>query len=719
MEVFLSNLIKENRFMLSEDLNLSENEEIKPVQEAATILEGLPQEQIVTETTEVVEEIAVVNEEASTEVVAEVLVPEIETTTEVTAEIEVSNPEEIVAEIVEAAQPTEVALETASYETIQEVEIEDETVLDEATFQSYSKKEFVELVEKLNASVKSETATATDMKNADIVLKEIRPLFETIKRTEKAEAKKAFIAESGSDEGFVFENDNYNVRFDAANTQIRETKNAFFNKLEQNREDNFVVKTKLLTELRELVANEEVSPSKNSWTNFKKIQEAWKASGSVSAAHNQSLWAAYNALVDRYFSNRNIFNELMDLDRKKNQQAKEALCTKVEGLVGKLEEGVLTNSLIKEANDVFEEYKHIGPAPKDSNDKLWARFKTALDKLYEKRREQDSESDSVRGEVLKVKEEMVKVADGFAEFKADTIQNWNAKTKELQELQDQWNAIKGGMPRDRGRDISKQFWASLKTFFTNKSEFFKNLENERGTNLSKKNALIEEVNGFITNEDFSATNTNRVIELQKEWKTIGFVPEKFKDSIYEKFKAACDGFFENKRNTSSSVDKEYEENLAKKLVIIEGLEAAATNSPDLNKLPELKAEFSAIGYVPKKNMADIQKRFIDAVNLFVKNSTSVSASEKEKMMMRTDRPSNDRDRNDRGPRTGGGNQAFTGRVENNDVRKKIQKIEDEIALYRNNIEFFARSKNAASLRAEIDLKIAKAEKELSVLKAQL
>lgn len=684
--------------MLSEDLNLSENEELNQDSESVETPkpEATAPEPFIEITPEVVEhtpvEVVSVNVETTPEMAVEEATPPIENTNQ-----------------------DATVLETAQFEVINVEEEELESApMNEAELQNFNKKDFVELLEKLLVSVKSENASMSDMKNVDVVLREVRPMFETLKRTEKLEAKKAFIEANGSEEGFVYENDNFNVRYDSVSSQIREIKTNYFSKLEQNREDNFATKTKLLQDLRELVANEEIAPSKTSWANFKKIQEAWKGSGSVAAVHNQSLWAAYNALVDRYFSNRNIFNELMDLDRKKNQQAKEILCDKVEVLASKLDGDSLTNSLIKEANDLFEEYKHIGPAPKESNEKLWNRFKLALDKLYEKRREQQSGDDTIRGEVLNVKIEMVKVAEAIGSFKGANIPEWNTKTKELQELQDQWNGIKGGMPREKGKEVSKQFWAALKNFFNNKSEFFKTLENERGANLTLKNGMIEEVENMVKNEDFSAIATNRVIELQKEWKSVGFVPEKFKNSIYEKFKNACDGFFNGKRNSSSSVDQEFEVNLAKKIGICEALEAAAAETPDLNKLPEIKAEFSSIGFVPRKNMQDIQKRFVDAVNLFVKNS-SISAAEKERMMMKTEKPAQGASGGNR-ERTNFNNAASSGRNENMDLKKKIQKIEDEIALYRNNIEFFARSKNAAALRAEIDIKIAKAEKELEKLK---
>ena len=439
--------------------------------------------------------------------------------------IAVSNNEEIVA----AIEPIE--------------EEAHEIVAQEMDYSSFTKKDFVDLGEKLLASIKAEGVSVSDVKNADVVMREIKPIFDDLKAREKADALRKYIADNGNNEGFEYKNDNFVVRFESLNAQIRDAKNGFFQKIERLKEDYFERKTKLLQRLREVVDEEEKSGSKSNWQEFKKIQEDWKNAGNVNSPHNTTFWSAYNALVDRYFSIRHIQNELKDLDRKKNFIAKAEIVTKIEAISQGIESGGLSNTTLRQANDLLEEYKHIGPAAREAQDELWKRLKVAFDIIHNKRREQSAQTNQLQEEIYAAKLRLVENLKPYIEFNTDSINEWNAKTKEVMAVQDQWNAIKGAMPKEKGKDISRDFWGLLKTFFRNKGDFFSKLETQREENLKAKTALCEQVETLVASEDFSASFTDRVVELQKTWKTIGHVPEKMKDKIYERFKKACDEFF--------------------------------------------------------------------------------------------------------------------------------------------------------------------------------
>lgn len=578
-------------------------------------------------------------------------------------------------------------------------------------YSNFSKKDFVDLGEKLLASIKAEGVSVSDVKNADNVMREIKPLFDDLRTREKAEALKKYIAENGNNEGFEFKNDNYVLRFESLNAQIRDAKNSFFQKIERQKEDYFERKTNLLQRLREVVESEEQGGSKNNWQEFKKIQEDWKAAGNVNSPHNTSLWSAYNALVDRYFSIRHIQNELKDLDRKKNLTAKTEIVERIEAIAKTLEDSALSNSTLRQANDLLEEYKHIGPAQREAQEELWKRLKTAFDIIHNKRREQSSQANQLQEEIFNAKSRLVENLKPYITFNTDSINEWNAKTKEVLAVQDQWNNIKGAMPKDKGKEISREFWSLLKTFFRNKGEFFNKLEAERESNLKAKTSLCEQVEVLLESGDFSPANTDKVVELQKTWKTIGHVPEKYKDKIYDRFKKACDAFFNGKRAKGNEVEKEYEANLKQKVALCEEIEnAAKAGEADLSKLPSFKARYNEIGFVPRKEMQSIQRRFVDAINTYVKASSGVSGSEKEKMLLQ-----NEVDvtlKNDKG------NSKELDKKEN-DIRRKMKKLEDDISLWQNNIEFFARSKNANAVRAEYEIKIQGAEKELAELKQKL
>lgn len=593
-------------------------------------------------------------------------------------------------------------------ETIEEIEEETDSVLEfDDDFSSYSKKDFVDLADKMLESMNSRSLTVADVKNIDNVLKVIRGAFDDINIQEKKEAKKAYIDENGSDEGFEYKNDNYAIRFEGILIQVREKRQLFFQKIEREKEDYFEVKTRLLQRLREIVDIEEKGESKNNWEAFKNLQTEWKNAGNVNSPHNGSLWSGYNALVDRYFDIRSIQNELKDLDRRKNIEAKEEVVVKIEEIAISLANDPINNITLKKANELLQEYKHIGPGPRDEQDALWDRLKKAFDVIYDKKRELQKETAGLSEEVLNAKTQLLTNLEAYLTFSSDSINEWNAKTKEVQAVQDQWNAIKGGMPREKGKEVSKNFWGALKQFFKNKSDFFAKLEAKREANYEAKSELVKQAKELLEGGDYSAPNTNKIIDIQKKWKTIGHVPEKYKDSLFEDFKATCDAYFNKKRDENKAQDSEYDRNLTEKVAICEEIEKqVAAGDTDLGKLSEYKKKFNAIGFVPRKDIKTIQERFIKAINAYVKSGAGLDKSEKDKLMLQNEAEV---------VLKAGGNLNKT----ENDIRRKIKTLEDEITLTKNNLEFFGFSKNADKLKAEYQKKIDKAEIELKDLTSKL
>ncbi|GAB3921701.1 DUF349 domain-containing protein [Larkinella terrae] len=654
--------------------------------------------------TEITAELSDKTEQAPAAESAETLLAEAETTASAEPELEAPTAvEEPVLESSASAEMHSVPTEVADLEL--------EEVTPPADYSQLSKTDMVGLLEKNLASLKADTVSASDYRRADEVLKELRPLFDQSKAADRAEALQRYIQETGSEEGFEFKQDEVVSRFDSLYKQIKDQKNQYFQQLEKAKDNNFNVKTDLLRRLRELVEADEnnAGDPKASWNGFKQVQDEWKAAGNVSSPHNATLWATYHALVDRYYSNRNIYFELKELDRKKNQTQKAELCEKVEALVQANEGNPVTKAVIDEANALFEEYKHVGPAPKAEQEVLWQRFKKALDTLYDRRRGQNEEIRKEGAQLYDEKSKLYEELIPFTSFTSNSINDWNEKTREVMALQDRWNNIRGPMPRDEGKELSKKFWAALKQFFHHKGEFFKQLEGKREQNLKAKTQLCEEVESILESGEESAETTQKVIELQRQWKTIGQVPEKFKDSIFERFKAACDGFFNKKRSRNQEVEKEFEENLAKKIALCERIETvAASANADLAQLNTFKKEWSQIGYVPKKDMQSIQKRYINAVNAFVGANGKISPKEKELLTLQNEA--------EMVRETGSSRDLYK---KEGDIRRKMTTLENDIAVYNNNIEFFGRSKGADKLRADIDKKIQVAQKQLEDLKHQL
>ncbi|WP_080241203.1 DUF349 domain-containing protein [Spirosoma rigui] len=691
---------------------------------------------------------ATAGEEVSGETTSESAVPT-ETVEAEAPAADVTAAPEAEAPTAEAAPEVDATGETAEREeiTAQYADVADEAE-EEAhgqpavDYSQFSKQDFVALLENKLASISGTTVSPGDFKKADQTLKDVKPLFDQMKRAEREVALQAYVAETGSEEGFEFKNDDTVQQFDDLYKQIKSQKNTYFQNLDKAKDGNFAAKTDLLTRLRVLVETDEnnAGDPKASWNEFKKIQDDWKAAGNMNSPHNATLWATYHALVDRYYSNRNIYFELKELDRKRNISLKTEVIEKVEAMAKASEETPVTRQTIDDANALFEEYKHIGPAPKAEQEVLWGRMKAALDVLYDKRRGQTNEQRKESAQLYEEKSAIYEELVPLTSFTSNSINDWNDKTKAVMALQDRWNGIKGPMPREEGKELSKKFWAALKTFFHNKGEFFKQLESKREENLRAKTELCEQVEAILASGEESPETTQTVIDLQRQWKNIGQVPEKQKNSIFDRFKAACDAFFNKKRLKNQDTEREFEANLAQKVALIERIEAAATENTDLSQLNEFKKEWSAIGFVPKKDMQSIQKRYINAVNALVSATGKIPAKDKERIMLqseaeatrgggrdrggdrggRQDRGGDrgfGRDRDDRGDYNRGGGDS--GNKRENDIRRRMTAIENDIATYRNNIEFFARSKNADQLRADIDKKIAEAQKQLDELKHQL
>ncbi|WP_375445495.1 DUF349 domain-containing protein [uncultured Fibrella sp.] len=734
--------------------------------------------------------------------------PDIPAATEpvASAEPEASAPDEPEAEALPADDPAEAGVPDTTPEpedapvaeldaagesgeteaTYGDTEAADETPAQPAVdYSNYSKQDLVNLLDQTLNSLKGETVAPGLFRQADDILKQSKPVMDQLKRTERQAALAKYVEETGSEEGFQFRTDDLAIRYEDLYKQIKSQKNTYFQTLDKAKDSNFNAKTDLLRRLRELVESDEsnAGDAKTSWNGFKAIQDEWKAAGNINSPHNATLWATYHALVDRYYSNRNIYFELKELDRKKNATQKAEVIDKVEAMVKAYADKDVTRQTIDDANALFEEYKHIGPAPKAEQEVLWQRMKVALDALYEKRRGQNEENRKESSQLYEEKSKIYEELIPLTSFTSSGINDWNDKTKEVMAIQDRWNAIKGPMPREEGKELSKKFWAALKTFFANKGEFFRQLESKREENLKAKTELCEQVEAILAAGDESAEATQRVIEYQRQWKNIGQVPEKQKNSIFERFKAACDAFFDKKRNRSQDTDREFEANLSKKEDLIARIEASATQSADLSQLNAFKEEWSSIGFVPKKDKERIQKGYIAAINALVRANGALSTTEKERAIQdneaevsrfggpRGDRgPRSDAPRGDRGPREGGaprgdgpnrgprpggdgnaprqnrapreGGGGFRGgrdggrdsggyrdsgdyaayRRSNegsgSETRRRISSLENDIATYQNNIEFFARSKNADQLRADIEKKIADAQRQIEQLRNQ-
>ncbi|HEY9044771.1 MAG TPA: DUF349 domain-containing protein [Ohtaekwangia sp.] len=551
------------------------------------------------------------------------------------------------------------------------------------------------------ANVIRDLAKDDNFRRVDTIIREIKPLYDDIREKEKAEALMKFVAAGGTAEDFEYKGDESDIIFDANIKLIRDRKTNHLRLQEEKKNDNLRRKQELLEKIRVLADSQN---SDEQFEQFKELQKEWKVIGPVPGTQAKTLWANYHALVDRFYDNQSIYFELKELDRRRNLESKLELCIRAE----KLADVEIIKDAIRELNELHHEFKHIGPVPKDDKEVVWQRFKAASDAVYAKR---DAYLQKLQQELhgnLDLKARLSDEVQEFSTFTSDRIKEWNQKTKEILDVQKKWEVI-GGLPRAKAKEINKKFWGAFKTFFNNKNAFFKKLDEEREKNLQLKNELVEKALALKESHDWEKTS-NELKVLQQKWKEVGPVPEKFREKVFKEFKDACDYFFDQRRTQHGKVENEQVENLRLKEDICTTLEshaAAGTASADI--LKELQDQFNAIGFVPRKDISAIRNRYHEAVDKFVGHIQGFSEDDKSKLLLENqlsdlkNDPMADR-------------KIFQ---KEQAIRKKISKVENDIALWRNNLEFFSRSQNAESVRIEFNDKIREATEHLKQLKDQL
>lgn len=549
--------------------------------------------------------------------------------------------------------------------------------------------------------VLKELAKENNFRKVDAVLRDIKPLYDDYREKERSAALQKFTADGGTVEDFEFKGDDIDNAFDANLKLIRDRKAQYFRQQEEQKNDNLRRKLELVEKLRELVDSPDQT---NQFDVFKELQREWRSIGPVPVTQAKTLWANYHALEDRFYDNQSIYFELKELDRRKNLEAKNELCVRAE----KLAETEIIKDAIRELNELHHEFKHIGPVPKEEKENVWQRFKAASDAVYAKR---DAYLHNLQRELnhnLDEKAKLGEEAQAYLTFNTDRIKEWNEKTKEILELQKRWEKV-GGLPRTKAKEVNKKFWSAFKTFFNNKNAFFKKLDEEREQNLQLKNDLVKKALELKESSDWDKTS-NELKNLQQKWKEVGPVPEKHRERVFQEFKDACDYFFAQRRGQQGKVEQEQIDNLNLKIAIYEELERRTQEgTASVDVLKDLQDRYNNIGFVPKKDIAGVRQRYHEAVEKFVAAIDGLTDDERERLLL--ENQISDLKKDPMGDR-----KLYQ---KEQAIRKKISKVENDISLWRNNLEFFGKSQNAAKVREEFNEKINEASGQLQQLKQQL
>ncbi|MFN0050427.1 MAG: DUF349 domain-containing protein [Cytophagales bacterium] len=583
---------------------------------------------------------------------------------------------------------------TLENEIVDEITVDNQLV-EEIDFTTFSKLELQKYFEKYTKE--------GDIGEQFNALKKVKPFVEEIHENEKTTALEIFVTSGGSADDFEYKGDGFFEKFESAFAKIKANFVQQHKDAQLKKDNNLKSKNDILAQMKALI--DSGSAGKATFEKFKVLQSDWKNAGQVPFDKMQDMWSNYQAVVNRFYDQRSIAFELLDLDRKKNLQAKTILIEKVE----KLGLEVNIQKALKELDVLQEEFKHIGPTPKEVQDETWAKFREASNKIYERKKEFLDEIKIKFEANLVAKQEILARLEVLTNFTSEKPDEWANQTKLIDAVQEEWKKA-GLVEKEKAKEVNRQFWDTLKKFFNAKRAFFKELEKFKNDNLKLKTELCEKAELLASSYD-SGKTAQEIIELQKEWKTIGHVPLKVKDKIYERFKKACDEYFNAKRSIQKEEQNATKARLQERYDFVESFEKAeATTYTSIAEINSIIHDFSKLPSVTgNADEAKLYNRFIEAIKVKLKTITDIDAVEKDnlisKLLYKALKTTPD-----------GEKELFN---KEKKLRKDLRDIEENIAQLKNNIEFFAKAKNAEAIRKDFNEKIEVEEQKLKIAKARL
>jgi hypothetical protein len=461
---------------------------------------------------------------------------------------------------------------------------------------------------------------------------------------------------------------------------------------EKVKEENYRLKLEIIEELKALVSSEETINV--TFTRFRELQARWKEIGQVPQGVVNDLWETYNLHVEHFYDFVKINKELRDLDLKKNYEAKVALCEAAEALA----EQTNIVEAFRKLQKFHDQWRETGPVAADQKEALWERFKAASSVVNRRHQEHFESIKQEQVKNLEAKTALCEAAEALVAVAPTSHKEWNKANQTLIELQAQWRTI-GFAPKRDNTKIYDRFRAACDRFFELKHAFYADVKDDMEQNLAAKIALCEAAESIQDSDDWKGA-TERLLELQAEWKKVGTVSRRHADAVWQRFRAACDRFFERKSAHFAGVEDQFAQNLAAKQALIEEMNSAQISVGGYDMIKEYQRRWSEIGFVPIKHKDEIQKLYKQAVDrLFA----VVRGADREQSLNRfKERVNSLKQNGDRRLRT-----------EREKLYNRVRQLEQQVATLENNIGFFSKSKGAQAMIAEVEEKIAKTKREIA------
>ncbi len=592
----------------------------------------------------------------------------------------------------------------------EKVNIEEEIEMQDAPIDISD--DFVDLTEKTDYSV----LTPVELVNAlreiveNVDENDIRVDVEAIKsvfykqRNEQIEtARKIFVDGGGNPDEFVSEEDPYENDIKELLKKYNLVKREQNKQLDTEKEENLKRKLDIIEKIKGLINNEE--SINKTFNEFRELQREWREIGPVPQAKMKDLWDTYHFHVENFYDYIKINRELRDLDLKKNLENKIKLCEAAEELL-------VEANIIKAFNTLqkfHEQWREIGPVPRDNKDDVWERFKLITSKINKKHQEYFESKKSDQKKNYDAKIALCEKVEEIGNSEINSYKDWDARSKELVELQKVWRTI-GFAPKKDNTKIYERFRTACDVFFNKKRDFYSKNKESQQTNLQMKIDLCVQAEALRENTDWKKA-TQDFINIQKKWKEIGPVPRKHSDIIWKRFRAACDYFFDKKSEHFSDIDSEQIENLRLKEQIISELEnfqPSADPEENLRLLRDIQRRWTEIGHVPFKKKDAVQNKFRDEISRLF---DQLSINEEKRNLIRFKSKMANFSESSRGQ--------SKMRMEREKYMTKLKQLENDLVLLDNNIGFFAKSKNAEALIEDVKRKIEDTRQKIETLKEKI
>lgn len=677
-----------------EQVNEPETIEIQESEETSEVISETPEITDAEDPVDLTEPIVSAEDETESviETVEEVESEEIQEET-VADEIQTEEDINVVDSVQEEVLPVDVKMPVSEDET------ESVDSQDKIEKVDYSGKTEVELINLLRELVESDQEYDDIKEDVD----NIKFAFYKLHHAGIEKQKKAFYADHSEDDEFVEEENIYENDLKNLLEKFRMVKVEFNKKQEEEKEVNLELKYQIIEDIKSLINNKE--SINKTFQEFRDLQNKWREIGLVPQSKLKDLWETYHHHVENFYDYIKINKELRDLDLKKNLEAKIEICEKSEELL-------VEPSVIKAFNILqkyHEQWREIGPVPRDKKDELWERFKAVTSKINKKHQDFFEGRKSEQKTNLDAKTMLCEKAEEICNSELKTHKDWDEKSKDLIELQKVWRTI-GFAPRKDNNRIYERFRKACDQFFNEKREFYSQNKDVQVNNLQMKTDLCVQAESLKDSTDWKKA-TDEFIEIQKKWKVIGPVPRKQSDIIWKRFRNACDYFFEQKSKHFSSVDTEQIENLKMKqdlILEVQEFKLSGNETADLEKLKDFQRRFTDIGHVPFKDKDKIQNDFRDFINIHFDN---LRIDEKKRNLLKFRTKVSNLTTNNKG--------FGKMRFEREKYMTKLKQLESDLALLDNNIGFFANTKNAKSLIGDVIQKIASTKEKIEFLKEKI